>query len=152
MLYLKKNTDIADFRLKTSWNIFSVYWNYISFTFNFNNYDWYSEYYFSVALCTVTCTHWDIKCTIFKRPKNEIIYMKVILLHTNHGRVSATLLVIFRKVRTRIQTHVYGMCNGPTNALVCNKTLIQMSYIKTLKITPNMFRSSADHHQGAFWS
>jgi hypothetical protein len=26
--------------------------------------------------------------------------------------------------------------NGPTNALVCNKTLIQMSHIKTLKITP----------------
>jgi hypothetical protein len=25
---------------------------------------------------------------------------------------------------------------GPTNSLVCNKTLIQMSYIKTLKITP----------------
>jgi hypothetical protein len=28
--------------------------------------------------------------------------------------------------------HIY---NGPTNALVCNKT-IQMSHIKTLKITP----------------
>jgi hypothetical protein len=28
------------------------------------------------------------------------------------------------------------MCNGPTNALVCNKTLIQMSHIKTPKITP----------------
>jgi hypothetical protein len=27
------------------------------------------------------------------------------------------------------------MCNGPTNALVYNKTLIQMSHIKTLKIT-----------------
>jgi hypothetical protein len=44
----------------------------------------------------------------------------------------------------------FTICNGTTNALVCNKTLIQMSYIKTLKITPNMFRSSADHHQGAF--
>jgi hypothetical protein len=42
------------------------------------------------------------------------------------------------------------MCNGPTNALVCNKTLIQMSHIKTLKITPTGFRTSADHHQGAF--
>jgi hypothetical protein len=30
----------------------------------------------------------------------------------------------------------YIMCNGPTNALLCNKTLIQMSHIKTLKITP----------------
>jgi hypothetical protein len=40
--------------------------------------------------------------------------------------------------------------NGPTNALICNKTLIQMSHIKTLKNHSNMFRSSDDHHQGAF--
>jgi hypothetical protein len=31
------------------------------------------------------------------------------------------------------------MCNGPNNALVCNKTLIQMSHIETLKITPTCF-------------
>jgi hypothetical protein len=31
------------------------------------------------------------------------------------------------------------MCNGPTNALVRNKTLIQMSHIKTPKITPTYF-------------
>jgi hypothetical protein len=29
--------------------------------------------------------------------------------------------------------------NGPTNALVCNKTLIQMSHTKTFKITPTCF-------------
>jgi hypothetical protein len=34
---------------------------------------------------------------------------------------------------------MFTMCNGPTNALVCNKTLIQMSHIKTLKITPTCF-------------
>jgi hypothetical protein len=33
----------------------------------------------------------------------------------------------------------FTMCNGPTNALVCNKTLIQMSHIKTLKITLTCF-------------
>jgi hypothetical protein len=33
----------------------------------------------------------------------------------------------------------FTMCNGPTNALVCNKTLIQMSHIKTLKSTPTCF-------------
>jgi hypothetical protein len=33
----------------------------------------------------------------------------------------------------------FTMCFGPTNALVCNKTLIQMSHIKTLKITPACF-------------
>jgi hypothetical protein len=29
--------------------------------------------------------------------------------------------------------------NCPTNALVCNKTLIQMSHTKTIKITPTFF-------------
>jgi hypothetical protein len=33
----------------------------------------------------------------------------------------------------------FTMCFGPTNALVCNKTFIQMSHIKTLKITPTCF-------------
>jgi hypothetical protein len=33
----------------------------------------------------------------------------------------------------------------------CNKTLVQMSHTKTLKITA-MFRSLDDHHQRAFWS
>jgi hypothetical protein len=32
-----------------------------------------------------------------------------------------------------------GIYNGPNNALVCNKTLIQMSHIKTLKINPTCF-------------
>jgi hypothetical protein len=35
-----------------------------------------------------------------------------------------------------IQGTIY---NDPTNALACNKTLIQMSHIKTLKITPTRF-------------
>jgi hypothetical protein len=29
--------------------------------------------------------------------------------------------------------------NGPTNSLVCIKTLIQMSHIKTFKITPSSY-------------
>jgi hypothetical protein len=33
----------------------------------------------------------------------------------------------------------FSMYNGPTNALVCNKTFIQMSHTKTLKITPTCF-------------
>jgi hypothetical protein len=32
-----------------------------------------------------------------------------------------------------------SVCNGPTNSLVCNKTLIQMSHAKSLKITPTCF-------------
>jgi hypothetical protein len=38
------------------------------------------------------------------------------------------------------------MCNGPTNALFCNKTLIQMSQTKTLKITPTCFDDDYDDH------
>jgi hypothetical protein len=30
----------------------------------------------------------------------------------------------------------FTLYNGPTNALVCNKTLIKMSHTKTLKIAP----------------
>jgi hypothetical protein len=33
----------------------------------------------------------------------------------------------------------FTMCNGLTNALVCNKTLIQMSHIKTFKSIPTCF-------------
>jgi hypothetical protein len=33
----------------------------------------------------------------------------------------------------------FTIYNGPTNALVCSKTLIQMSQTKTLKITPTCF-------------
>jgi hypothetical protein len=33
----------------------------------------------------------------------------------------------------------FTIYNGPTNALVCIKTLIQMSHTKTFKITPTFF-------------
>jgi hypothetical protein len=33
----------------------------------------------------------------------------------------------------------FTIYNGPTNAIVCNKTLIQISHTKTLKITPTCF-------------
>jgi hypothetical protein len=33
----------------------------------------------------------------------------------------------------------FTIYNGPTNALVCSKTLIQMAQTKTLKITPTCF-------------
>jgi hypothetical protein len=47
----------------------------------------------------------------------------------NYGRV----ISLFHRA---FQFTIY---NGPTNALVCNKTLIQMSHNKTLKITPTCF-------------
>jgi hypothetical protein len=38
-----------------------------------------------------------------------------------------------------IQNTARCMCNGPTSALICNKTLIQMSHNKILKISPTCF-------------
>jgi hypothetical protein len=46
----------------------------------------------------------------------------------NHFRIS-----LFRRA------FQFTMYNGPTNALVYNKTLIQMSHTKTLKTTPTYF-------------
>jgi hypothetical protein len=43
----------------------------------------------------------------------------------------------------------WSIYNGPTNALVCIKTLVQMSHTKTSKIAPTCL-SSDDHHQGVF--
>jgi hypothetical protein len=40
---------------------------------------------------------------------------------------------------TKKKMYLLVMCNGPTNAFACNKTLIQMSHTKTLKITPTCF-------------
>jgi hypothetical protein len=62
------------------------------------------------------------------------------------------------KVRFLINMHRYfislfhrafqfTMCNGRTIVLVCNKTLIQMSHIKTLKITPTCL----DHQLIIIW-
>jgi hypothetical protein len=47
-------------------------------------------------------------------------------------------------------TWEFTIYNGPTNALFCNKGLIQMSHTKTFKNHSNMFGSSDDHHQGGF--
>jgi hypothetical protein len=41
-----------------------------------------------------------------------------------------------------VNSTVFSIYNGPTNALVCIKTLIRISQTKTFKITPKRF----DHH------
>jgi hypothetical protein len=40
---------------------------------------------------------------------------------------------------TSVKISKYTIYNGPKNAIVCNKTLIQMSHTKTFKITPTCF-------------
>jgi hypothetical protein len=53
-----------------------------------------------------------------------------------------TPCILWRTVMERIslfhRAFQFTTSNGPTNALVCNKTF-QMSYIKTLKIAPTCF-------------
>jgi hypothetical protein len=46
---------------------------------------------------------------------------------------------LFKRFSLFHRAFQFTICNGPTNALVCNKTLIQMSHTKTLKITPTCF-------------
>jgi hypothetical protein len=45
----------------------------------------------------------------------------------------------FRKKVIEYKMCGFSMCNGTTNALVCNKILIQTSHTKTLKIIPTCF-------------
>jgi hypothetical protein len=65
-------------------------------------------------------------CTTFshhqRKPEADVFHQTII------SRIS-----LFRRA---FQFTIY---NGPTNALACNKTLIQMSHTKTLKITPTCF-------------
>jgi hypothetical protein len=59
--------------------------------------------------------------------------LKINNILITHKQYTYTRISLFHS------TFQFTMCNGPTNALVCNKTLIQMSHIKTfktLKITP----------------
>jgi hypothetical protein len=49
------------------------------------------------------------------------------------GKIQQIFISLFHRA---FQLTIY---NGPTKTLVCNKTLMQMSHIKTLKITPTCF-------------
>jgi hypothetical protein len=66
--------------------------------------------------------------------------------HSVQNSLSCSLLPKILKVeiyRTGIslfhRAFQFSIYYGPTNALVCNKTLIQMSHTKTLKITRTCF-------------
>jgi hypothetical protein len=49
------------------------------------------------------------------------------------------LIRIRLRVGEQREQHTYIIYNGPTNTLVCIKTLIQMSQTKTFKITLTCF-------------
>jgi hypothetical protein len=66
--------------------------------------------------------HKFLKLRLLKLQFHKIIRLKYIKIHSLFHRA--------------FQFTIY---NGPTNALVCIKTLIQMSHTKTFKITPKCF-------------
>jgi hypothetical protein len=55
--------------------------------------------------------------------------------HFHHGRCQKS----HERISLFHRAFQFTIYNGPTNALVCNKTLIQMSHTKTFKITPTCF-------------
>jgi hypothetical protein len=54
----------------------------------------------------------------------------------SEGIIVRNVVLCVREVPGSYQVLVVAIFNDPTNALVCNKTLIQMSHTKTFKITP----------------
>jgi hypothetical protein len=72
----------------------------------------------------------DIRLTMVGLRKKQITC--AIVFSPNYKRLIEQILLFHRAFQ-------FTVCNGPTNALVCNKTLIQMSHNKTLKITPRCF-------------
>jgi hypothetical protein len=53
-----------------------------------------------------------------------------------HPRITKQIKTTTEHISLFHRAFYFTMWNGPTNALVCNKTLIQMSQTKTFKITP----------------
>jgi hypothetical protein len=54
-------------------------------------------------------------------------------------KVRKTTYIFVFRISLSHRAFQFTMCNGPTNAHVRNKTLIQMSHIKTLEINPTCF-------------
>jgi hypothetical protein len=65
--------------------------------------------------------------TILNFSETQILQVSVLLFY-----VTALFLVV-------TNVGIYTIYNGPTNALVWNKTLIQMSHTKKFKFTPSCF-------------
>jgi hypothetical protein len=73
------------------------------------------------------------KCSY--KSKWHTVFMANWVIYTHNVLLSNILYAMFQFHRA----FQFTIHNGPTNALVCNKTLVQMSHIKTLKITPTCF-------------
>jgi hypothetical protein len=78
---------------------------------------------------------WQIEWHLWVPCKWSLICNQPIFLILSYKR-RTTIRYFFSPFHRAFQ---FTMCDGPPNALVCNKTLIQMSHIKTLKITPTCF-------------
>jgi hypothetical protein len=67
------------------------------------------------------------------------LYPQKLTLTSPTGGGRSVGIVRWRTKATEFSLVFVDIYNGPTNALVCNKTLIQMSNTKTFKITPTCF-------------
>jgi hypothetical protein len=84
----------------------------------------------------------SVSGAVLRKTTLRRLVWKLYIKSENHSLSSLSWINpkgIHRSSVSPTQTFKFSMCNGPTNALVCNKTLIQMSHIKTLKITPTCF-------------
>jgi hypothetical protein len=64
---------------------------------------------------------------------NLVLFFHYAFCHKANDLFSPSSVGVMAESKKWIENTIY---NSPTNALVCNKTLIQMSHTKILKITP----------------
>jgi hypothetical protein len=73
---------------------------------------------------------------------DEIIFVVdniMVMWRRLHKELHFVIKVSKRGISLFHRAFQFTIYSGPTNALVCNKTLIQMSPTKTLNITPTCF-------------
>jgi hypothetical protein len=105
---------------------------------------WVIVEYLSVDGVTASLVVFSITCSRGVRIKpaleysNRLMWSRVLWAKVTSGLVGNLNLVCYQ-ISLFHGAFQFTICNGPTNALVCNKTLIQMSHIKTFKITPTCF-------------
>jgi hypothetical protein len=77
---------------------------------------------------------------IIRRDITFIAVFSILIIDNSKSAVSLTIQMQFATFpRSWKNNDLFSVYNGPTNALICNKTLIQMSHTKTFKITPTYF-------------
>jgi hypothetical protein len=72
-------------------------------------------------------------------PRGQVKEPEIILLAKMSSKILTLIMVYEIWLRPVEATLLFTLYNGPTNAIVCIKTISQMSQTKTFKITPTYF-------------